>query len=299
MGQPRLDTNDFLSPIVLTADSFTLPVDAEPLSTQLLNPNRTAMLVDEFRFGTGFDVAAGATLDNDFAQIVADIKLGGAPLTNGETPIRSFMPTYTQTTTVSFAVSDRQLTWHLPRPMYVPPNVQLHVKFRRKLPTGWSINDANAAYNFSIAGRSIPSGMQVPDKIYVPWAAAMAVFTDASLPFTSNNAAVANPHDEALHMSYLCGYSYNSVQGSTIRMPVTVQASFSNGKLLIRDPTPFYALFPPDRPVMRLDGLLQPKQFVQFFLDMPTTSVLYPNLIFTTIGLVGYRQVQTPQGAQP
>lgn len=304
--QPKLDTNEFLSPILMSADSFTLPIDgsfAQPLATQLLNPNRTAMLVDEFRIAANpsSQNANGITLDNEFAQIMLDIKMGAIPLTNGETPVRAFMPTYTRqkTTSVPFN-SDKQLTWHLPRPMYVPPNVQIHAKIRRRLPTGWTINDANIPFVFSLAGRSVPSGMQVPNKIYVPWATAFHVYNATTVPVSSNNASIVNPHDEPLHMSYLCGFQMNSPQGDVVmKAGTTVQATFSNNKLLIRDPTPFGALFPPNRPVMRLDGLLQPKQFVQLLLDIPTTAANYTNLIFTTIGLVGYREIDTPQGARP
>lgn len=313
MGVQGLNTNDFLSPLLLAADPFTLPIDgsfATPAATQLLNPNRTAMVIDEFRLGCDSASQTRSAPNNvyDFSTLYADIRLGSIPLTNGPIPVRAFMPVYTLAYTDSIfptVTGDKQLTWHLTRPLYVPPNVQISCTFYRRLPTGWVIADANMPFVFSIAGRSLPSGIQIPNRIYVPWASAMAIRTSTAVPYTSPSSAISNPHDQDLHMAYLCGFQQSNysgapqVIGSVIPTPITVQATFSNGKILMRDPMPFLSLFPPDRPIVRLSGLLQPKQFATFTLDLPNPITGYTNMIFTTIGLVGYRSIQTPQGAQP
>ncbi len=285
---------DFLSPLLLSVDPFAMPAaDGSrytPNTVQLLNPNRTPMLIDEFR------VTAGDP--NDWSTMQLRLNYGSTPCTNQFIPIRSCMPYYLS------AKDDVDCTavWHLAQPLYVPPDVQVGVEFLRKVPTGFSTpNKTSAMWGFSIAGRSMPAGMEIPEKIYVPWACATSVYSSA-LPYISGDADIGNPFDEPLHVDYFTGMSCTTLDGNVQPYPFTIQMTLSSGKVLARDPIPFSALFPPDRPALRMRALLQPKEFVSVVMDIPTpfsADDATPNLIFTTVGMTGWREIQTPQGARP
>lgn len=291
-------TEDFLSPLLLAADGFTLGVNGSAAVNpgQLINPNREAMLVDEFRFSflDGTDDGNGTGVD--MTSVLINLTFGATPLTNGFIPVRSFMPIYSQ------YPYDGTIAWRLARPLYVPPDVQIGAFFQRKLPfTSWNggtpgIN-TTTPFGFSIAGRSMPAGMEIPKKIYVPWACATSVYSEV-VPFISGDADLSNPFDVPLNVDYLTGFQQNE-DAVVIPTPVTFQATLSNGKVLARDPIPFFALFQPDRPTVRMRALLQPKEFISVVLDLPQPTEEDTNIIFTTVGLTGWREMQTPQGALP
>lgn len=285
---------DFLSPLVLAVDPFTIAGNgsvATPKNDQLINPNKTPMLIDELRFNVGND-------DNnvEFTTIQANIQFGSTPITNNFVPLRSIVPLYFS------ADANRTLTWHFARPLFVPPDVQFTVSFKRKLPapvTGWSnLIDTTNLWGFSIVGRSMPDGMAPPEKIYVPWACATSVYDDGVSQFVSGDADIGNPHDEVLNVDYFCGWNTNSDNVSNmLRQPFTFQATMGHNKVLARDPIPFLALFPPDRPILRCRALLQPKEFISVQMEIPQTSADQDGLSFTTVGMTGWRELQTPKGA--
>lgn len=283
---------DFLSPICLGVDPFTLGGDgaqSSPAATQIINPNRTAMLVDEFRFNVGADAE-----NVEFVTTQVQLGLGSTPLTNGFIPLKAFTAAYFS------ADANRTLTWHLARPMYVPPDVQLHVTFQRKVPPGLSGIDTSNLWGFSVMGRSMPSGMEIPEKIYVPWACAASCYNDV-VPFVSGDHDIGNPFDEPLNVDYFCGWNVNADDNlhGMLKVPFTVQMTLSNSKVLARDPIPFPALFPPDRPMLRSRAFLQPKEFISVVMDIPQTAANQASLNFTTVGMTGWRELKTPLGALP
>jgi len=316
---------DFLSPIYLRSGAQLRVTDGsvcEPDPSKLLNPNRTAMLIDQLRF-SGPTIASMS--ESDVCQyILADIKLGAIPLTNGLVPVGAFAPTYLKYPAFpgasGFPQPDTQLTFHLPRPMYVPPNVQLNVKFARA-PFG-SINTTGTPalptnpfdMVMGVAGRSMPAGWPIPEKIYVPWVGATSIY-DAVTDWESKDSELGNPHREPLFVKRFVGFNgstflnrpapngntYNGLYGNAAP-DFNVRMTLSSGKMLVRDPVPFYHLFPGDRPFFDCDGLLQQNEFVRAMISMTPTLVgaaAQTDLRFTTIGMIGYREIQTPQGAQP
>jgi len=147
----------------------------------------------------------------------------------------------------------------------------------------------------------MPSGMAIPEKIYVPWACATSCYV-TDVPYISGDSDIGNPFDEPLNVDYFTGWNVNSTQAdsqSTLKTPFTFQATLSNGKVLARDPIPFGALFPPDRPMLRMRALLQPKEFVSVVLDVPQPVSGNTSLNFTTVGMTGWRELKTPLGALP
>lgn len=289
-----------LSPLLLASDFLFVQADNSYASAdpqKLLNPNRTAMLVDEIRFSKNIFQTDAETTYQDFTELLVDIKFGGIKLTNNYVPLRSFAPTY-----FAYPV-DNTLTWHLPRPLYVPPDVQFNVSLKRSVPPGgaFAAPGVNSPVIVALAGRSIPGGQPVPKSIYVPFACATTAYGGTS--FVSSDADIGNPFDTPMRTVYFNGFNqgFPSPSISPQRQPILVQATMSNGKMFIRDQTPILALFPPNRPVLRSRGLLQPKEFIRFQLDIQQPNIHddTANLCFTTIGMTGYRELQTPQGSLP
>jgi hypothetical protein len=274
---------DFLSPLLLATDAFALNangVSVIPNTVQLINPNRTPMLIDQFRVTSGYPPG--------WAMVQMKLTYGSTPLTNSFIPLSAFMPAYHDFS------ADSTRVWHLAKPLYVPPDVQVGVEFKVVNTLGTTLS-SNAMYNFGIAGRSLPAGMPVPKKIYVPWACATTVY-DTTNPYVSSDADLGNPFDSVLNLDYLCGFAAQTSEES-IQRYFTVQMTLSNGKVLARDPIPFYALFPPNRNILRMRAPLQPKEFISVVLDMPVPGG--NNMRFTTLGMTGWRELDTPKGAQP
>jgi len=321
---------DFLSPIYLRS-AATLGVangsSCTPDPQKLLNPNRTPMLIDQFRF-SGPTVSDLSMAIGDVCQyILADIRLGSIPLTNGLVPIGAFAPTYLlypggASMAAGQIVADTQLVWHLPRPMYVPPDVQVSVKFARAPFAAIGANSASLPLEAcsmvaGIAGRSMPHGSPVPDKMYVPWVGATSIY-DAVTEWESRDSELGNPHRESMRITKFVGFNgkvstrlggsgetYTSLQ-MNCAPDFNLRMTLSSGKMLVRDPTPYCHLFPGERPYFNCDGVLQQNEFVRAMLSMtPVTGGLagadpqVADLRFTTIGMQGYREIQTPQGAQP
>jgi hypothetical protein len=203
------------------------------------------------------------------------------------------------------------MTWHLPRPLYVPPGVQLYVRFVRQ--DVFSVNNRESAIEnigFSVVGRSMPADYPIPKKIWVPWATATQCKMKPT-PFTrfvSTDQELANPNTELLHVTGLNGFNTASGLGDTglpVKSPLTAQMTLSSGRMLMRDATNFFSLFPTDRGVLNLDAVLQSKEFIRCELELTPPSVAgfdpTPNdtIEYTTIGMIGYREVQTPIGVQP
>lgn len=301
---------EFLSPLNLAVEPFTIGTDgavATPNPAQLINPNRTAMLIDEFKFSVGIETGTLGGDAHEFPTVQAMLTFGATPLTNKFIPLPAFCPLYWGYPKAALeATGDATLTWHLARPLYVPPDVQVGVSFLRKNPfiPGWEGEfNPEQKWGFSINGRSMPAGMAVPEKIFVPWACATTIYS-TTLPYISNDADLSNPFDTPLNVDYFTGYNTTEDTNSTGPNPLglTAQLTLSSGKVVARDPIPFNLLFPPDRPILRSRALLQPKEFISVLVDIPEPDVgdNYPeNAIFTTIGMTGWRELKTPLGALP
>jgi len=309
---------DFLSPVHLYAPVDSFPAagsEQSPNPQLLLNPNKSAMLIDQFRF-SGQQAPLLHTDLWDFTYLGVDIRLGSIPLTNGIVPIPAIVPRYFGFPFATTAFDgtptndDAVMTWHLPRPLYVPPGVQLYVRFVRQ--DVFSVNNRDSAIEnigFSVVGRSMPTDYPIPKKIWVPWATATQCKQKATpfLRFVSTDQELANPNTELLHVTSLNGFNTASQQGDQglpVKSPLTAQMTLSSGKMLMRDPTNFFSLFPTDRGVLNLDAVLQSKEFVRCELELTQPDPAFGNtpndtIEYTTIGMIGYREVQTPIGVQP
>ncbi len=304
MGRP-----DFLSPLHLFAplDDFAAAGSEQSPNPQLLlNPNKSAMLIDQFRFS---GASCGDNLsDWVFAYLGVDLRLGSIPLTNAIVPIASIVPRYMQEN--AGAPQDAVMTWHLPRPLYVPPGVQLYARFVRQaiFPTAGNNRQGTIGnIGFSAVGRSMPQDYPVPKKIWVPWATATECKKDLTR-FVSKDQELANPNVELLHVTGFNGFNVSYVDeearldGTPTQSPLSVQMTLSSGKMLMRDPMNFFSLFPTDRGGLDVNAVLQSKEFVRAELELTPPAGAEPRdqtIAYTTIGMIGYREVQTPIGVQP
>lgn len=316
----------YLSPItVSTPVTLTGPnasVQADP--TQLLNPNSTAMLIDQFQFPIS---VVGTSRIAIFAQqIYVNIQVGAVQLTNGFVPLVALCPNYDGVLGRA-PINGGQggelnpdptnpLTWHLPKPVYVPPNVLTFVNFMRVVNAVDTNGSSAAIYvRTAVKGRSLPSNYPIPGEIYMPWACATVVNTTQTTTlgdtqtWVSNDNELGNPNNSPMMITRFVGYrnpltSQNS-NGNDIEGPgtTTLRMTVSSGKLLVREPTPFFHLFPGDRRFFDIRGILRGGnevpggEFVKARIDFTPPDDVFDDFNLTMVGMQGYRVVQTPVGA--
>lgn len=292
------------SPIVLATDPATMDGDGSfisPSSWVLKNPSGEAMLVDEFKFAIGQSTTEPLLVREHF-QTLVNLRVGNSQLTNQAIPLKAFCPTYANKNV------ELMLSWHLSRPLYLPANMGVACTLSRRnpFPADWN-SSPGTVFGFSILGRSLPHGTPRPAKVAMPWACATSCYdntlynstTQTTKDFVSKDNEICNPFDSDLVMSYLCGASL--IKSTTRNPPVRVlmQATYGSGKMLIRDPVPLGILFPDSRPLSRLRGLMKPHDFLKVVLSnnpIPSQPAASNQMAFTTVGLTGFRMIDTPGG---
>lgn len=297
-----MSLNQMLSPLLLSQVSSVLTSSNSRATIQpfrLMNPNRSAMLIDQFRFLV--ETASTALFTDLIArQITTEILYGSLPLTNGFVPINC--PLY-------FTVGDRlrfAVTWHLPRPLYVPPNVQITINLARNdiLADADSLSNIDATVRATIVGRSMPSNWPIPPKVFAPWHTA-AVFTTPTTAttrtrFTTQNNQLANPFNEDMRITRVLGYFRENLENFCATYNrLTVQMTFSNNRMLVRDPVPMDHLFPLGTHFFDVDATLKPKEYIRAIVDWIPSAPggdYQESIVPLTLGFVGYHEVQTPQG---
>jgi hypothetical protein len=330
---------DFLSPIIMQdAVHFTDSIgSAQPRSIRLLNPNRCAMLVDEFRFYPSIREGTESLIDLD--DVFCNIKLGSIPLTDDFVPVYGMALNYNLQASGQMFVDDwfvsgieAGYTYRLPKPLYVPPDVPLEIMLR-KVANALVVNTSSYDVMVVVAGRSMPEGMPKPDTIYVPWTSSFSVdpnytpagtFTDAEpMVVASPTNRLGNPHGEDLFLTKLTGpyLVYRHPEGTTQNnffpeRAVTIQATLSNGKIVIRDKIPYWDVFPLTKPWIDMKAVLAPKSFIKVQLNADSnfweTGVggagIYTSVTPTSnstrlrpirLCVQGYRILERPWGAMP
>jgi hypothetical protein len=292
----------FLSPLILSSDFAVSPItkigsEASAIPYNMLNPNKSAMLVDAFRFTSGSFVGDAGAL----GALRAEIKLGGIPLTRYLVPVGVLGARYIG--------SEASVTWHLTKPLYVPPGVPLSVRIVEQ-----SIYPTQSyTYDFSdlqldVLGRSLPLDYPVPTEIDVPWVTATQCTADVQR-FVGDDADLSNPFGVPLEVRCFiavnAAFGFVAIAGVPQPNPanITVQMTGSNGTMFIREPTPFAAVFPSERGLLDVNAKLQPGQFYRCELELLSVPAAnadaFNTLAFTAIGMHGYRKVQTPLGVRP
>lgn len=285
--------NRTLSPLFISAlvPAGSTNVTVNP--TTLANPNRAPMLVDQFRLmpAPQSDGALITSFPSQLTQLQINLHMGNLPLTNGFVHVLSTMPR------PLFA----GLIWHLPKPLWVPPDVQISVQLRV---VGATTTLSTIISYFSIVGRSVAGGVPIPKTIYAPWAASAIQDPNntASTRWITPDNALGNPFNEPMRVTRLLGFVQNGAQTAKTDTH-TVKMTLSNGKMLVRDPVPFSMLFPGGTVQAGLgdlggtgyfdiSGVLQPKQFIRGIVDYTATDSM-----MNVLGMVGYHEVPTPRGS--
>jgi len=322
-------SNKFWSPMILSAKVGPLTNIGDDLSIdplQLLNPNRGSMLIDQFRFTFDYIPAAPSPM-GAFTEaqnmIAAEIRVGSIPLMPKPVTVAVLAPPYVGALTpsvVNFQANpfggnydwhDTVLVWHLHKPLYVPRDVSLSARFvlQRLFSQGSPFTEPSASIQvrFTVAGRSLSEDDQVPTEIIMPWVTETRARV-SSPTFVSGDSDLINSHDVPLNVKQFVGSNYiRPVTGvwsgtETTTYDIYVQMTGSNGTAIVREPTPFYLLFPGSRNTLNVDAVLQPGQFVRTALNAPTVpgapgapSTLLETVESTAIGMHGYRKVPMPR----
>lgn len=311
----------FLSPLLLSAP--TLAVLDSPTSytsvqmLNLMNPNKAPMLIDQIRFDfeqLAFLALPPLNIFRALAELTVRIKLGGIPITNNYVTLGSLAPRFNGINAdlgnVRPAFSyfgEWVFSWHLIKPLYVPPNVQLSIEISRQEP----FVTAEAPFTIpifpiSIVGRSLPIDYPIPDTIEVPWVSDFRVAKNLSSRVVSNDSDLINTHDVPLNVRHFVGYNYTKkfpgVTYPVTPADMTCQMTASNNTMFIRDPQPFFSLFPVQNGVLNVNARIQPGAFFRCELEIqnvPTGAPVNADAIeFTSVAMHGFREVQTPQGAR-
>ncbi len=294
--------NDTLSPIFLQAvvGPFTLVGSvgsATPLDVK--NPNKTAMLVDQIRFSfRGSDIVDIS--DYFMVSIAVEVLLGSIPLTNKHITLGALAPRYlgqgAQADNPFGPQGDSGLTWHFPRPLYVPPDVQMSFNVKRQpgFPGDTGLGSIPSLV-ISVVGRSLPDDFQTPGEINIPWVTETQCNT-ADASFVSGDGDLVNSNNVPMQVTQFVGVSYNSEQVGPTPVDMTVQMSLSNGTLLVRDAIPFFLAFPSDRGILPVNARLQAGAFARLELsaDPPSGAEDFAGCGFTAVAMHGYRQITTP-----
>jgi len=319
----------FYSPLHLSATVGPLNNIGDDLVVNprnLLNPNRGPMLIDQFRFAFS-DLAdvEGETPSFTFLSVLAcEIRLGAVPLMPKPVTLGSFVPRYVgslyagiysgnpySNVAASPLSSDTIFVWHLDKPLFVPQDVQLTVRLvRQRLFANGSMPEPTRTFpevRVSVVGRSLPENEPNPPRIWVPWVTETKASVDEP-SFTSGDADIVNSNAEPLHVKAFASINYRhaisgeiGVYGPTFG-DLRVQMTASNGTAFVRDPVPYKLLFPVDRGLLPVDAILQPGQFMRCGIEIAETPALWDSydkvVQFTSVGMVGYRSIQTPRNNQ-
>lgn len=286
---------DFISPIMMSAP-LVASIGSQTLAAYpFLNPNKTAMLVDQFRLTTNGS--------NPFIPTMStiDIMFGGIPLTNGLVPIAAMFPRFLGanngvTFTGAYSASsyypgtpgptqgtaDYAFTCHLERPLYVPYGTT----FQIRIAAG---SDIGAGWYFSIHGRSLPGNFKKPRSISVPWLSGFCVDPNTDLAYTCSDAALVNPFPTPLFIRHLQGETESDTRFQTL-----IQITTSSNRALVRDPMPFDFIFPDDRRILPLSAKLDQHEFLRVGLSLDRTPPPGGYLGRTAVGMVGFRELPTP-----
>ncbi len=294
--------NNTLSPLFLQSTIGPFPLvgsvgSAVPL--EIYNPNKTAMLIDQLRFSFRGDTVVQIP-PAYYAAIALEVLLGSIPLTKQHVTLGALAPRYfgiyAQADNAFGQQGDAGLVWHFPKPLYVPPGVQLVINGRRQKSFPTDTGGASIpALAVSVVGRSLPDNYPIPGSIQIPWVTETKC--DAAVTrFVSSDADLVNSNKDDLVVTQFVGISYNEEMDGPTPANLTVQMSLSNGTLLIREQIPFFVAFPSDRGILSVNARLQSGAFARLELEssVPSGGEAYDGCGFTAVAMHGYRSITTP-----
>lgn len=295
-------------PVHLTAEA-TIAYGAQgqgPNTTALKNPDDLPMIIHEVKFGMRCDEAQiiGAALS-------ASLSLGEVPLTAGFVPLWNFarrndgIPQTEDYQTITFV----EMSWKLPRPLYVPAGAIIKPLFSHNGLTKEAI-----VARVSYSGQSIPRGAPLPEIVSVPYVMAYQAKPFAIAQADSDESTeldIANPFGVPLHIQRMIGWQsfYNGEDGEYFDQSdgdgypyvggrsVELRVADSRGVPIIRDFAQWQNIFSNYTYAWELEGaVMEPRDFYKLFFkktapphadDMSVTDVYTQSYV----SVIGWRDM--------
>lgn len=178
-----------------------------------------------------------------------------------------------------------QYTWHLPKPLYMPPGAALLVSAQ-------AINSAAAAdgSQVSIAGRMLDEPLKAKE-FPIPYATAFIAPTNQA---TSNSSEMdlGNPFQVPLHVQRFTGRIQRAGSGwsaeDRANTKTTVKMETNRNVTIVRDYTPFYDVFDESRRAWNVGVTLDPKERVDAAIA-GGSAYADSSTVTPMIGLIGWR----------
>lgn len=280
------------SPILLSAEAVVDVNSKVELATpELANPYNTAMWLDEVRMQS---FRVGNSDFNPF-HMKLRLSLGRVPLTSDFIPIPMFGKVLNSFGTWSI---DGAYTWKLPRPLYIPGG-EFVVSTVFNDPMDLTAQPVPQRIRITYVGRSLGSDDRPPGKIDVPWVAMFAGPTHpmgADFAEESKETDLYNPFNEPLKVQRFIGRmtipAGEFIQPEVNRLFTLVRMTDSQGRFVVKDPTPFAHLFFINEMSWNVNAVLPPKGFYIVSLNQNYSSVdsmIEPVKPF--ISIIGHREV--------
>lgn len=259
-------------------------------TTQLRNPLRTGMWVDEFRFNApnGRSERPPSFLYQNLVPygpsgIQVKIALGREPITNGFVPVNALGPILNQWAAEG-TPSDSFFVWRLPKPLYLPASELFSVSFFMDPAT--IVGDVTAQnVSFSVAGRSTAEPQ--PATLCIPYAT--ATYSSSIVPDSNGNVSFVAP-DSALSNPFTIPLRLQRLVGRCSDMGPSIQLTNSQGGQILRTPTRFHDIFQPFVAALSTAATMNPNTFMSFRMSGQTSTDV--SLINFVVTAVGYREVQ-------
>jgi hypothetical protein len=285
--------------------------------TELRNPNKGPMLIDEIRFLMRYRINPGgrATDLAINALIETNLTLGRDALTADFTPIwllGRVIEEAAENQTDGIGVIPNlfnyvRTIWKFSRPLYIPENGYLAPQFRFNpfVSTLLGSNPATATVRCTYAGRSLSTGTVDPEMICIPYASAFVPAPvaggSAAAQLDSNEAQLVNATAQDLKVTRFVGRVFGGQREMIRNESLTTDAAMdggtlvrmtdSDGQIVVRDGTVFNHLFNyTDRSWYRR-SVLRPRDYFIASLDQDYTAQNAGLLIQPMIGMLGWREV--------
>lgn len=311
-----------ISPIILQAQISPPPGGGSfglADTTRLENPFQGPMWLDEIRIRLPDPQGGEAPIA--WSTLSLELKLGETPLTRSFVPIGLFGKVLSDSGDGGSNGTTAELTWKLPKPLFIPARELLRPTFYCAPFTGAPAKTITILYSC----RPLPKGTPQPQVLQIPWVSyfvppAMTMPNPADRTDQSTPSDLYNPWDEELHVQRFVGrlmpqnsgndiQDYMSIASAFVSISqanvvtygvpigqvisgtlVSAQDSFNN--ILVRDPTPFAHVFDFLDRAWTVNCILPPKGFYLFTIDRLWNRYTRPGTITVGIGMVGWRDVK-------
>mgnify|MGYP000317080787 FL=1 len=312
---------------VLLTDSFALngtSLSAAFATQKLKNPYRTPILIDELRFS-----ATAITVD-PFFYLDMEMKFGPENLTDSYVPLCLLAPSFNTDPRKQFRLSSpvkpnaprgsRAMVWRLPRPLWVSYHESITIRFRLNAPRVAAYVARYGTFptitlHVALAGRSTPSDALPPDQVHIPWVAnyvSPSIEGPSLVEYETTATDLVNPAAQPFKLQHIVGRLMfngdNATDFNGASPPSTAKlqgmkstllydcASLTlrrhRGSMIIRDLTPWGAIFEPGSSVWAARTVLPSKSYYIAKVRLDTRDLDATG--FDTqmmLGLVGYRTV--------